>query len=92
VFLHSGPARLWHLTGPLRLRLADPFEPVHDGVMGFDGRVQQFQAVVVALGAVTAGDDDLGLHGLGGLALIYTKGADTITGFDPGSPTYPITP
>jgi hypothetical protein len=30
--------------------------------------------------------------GAGGLALIYTDGGDTITGYDPGSQTYTITP
>jgi hypothetical protein len=30
--------------------------------------------------------------GAGELALIYTDGADTIAGFDPGSQTYPIIP
>jgi hypothetical protein len=32
------------------------------------------------------------MNGLGELALIYTDGNDTITGFDPGSQLYPITP
>jgi hypothetical protein len=32
------------------------------------------------------------MTGMGALALIYTDGADTITGFDPNSQTYTITP
>jgi hypothetical protein len=32
------------------------------------------------------------MNGLGELALIYTDGADTITGFDPGSQQFLITP
>jgi hypothetical protein len=32
------------------------------------------------------------MMGSGELALIYTDGADTIIGFDPGSQLYPIAP